>query len=439
MRLWAGSRGLRRLGVATVAATALLVTACGGGGGGAPAGGGGTDGNGRTLSLWIMKGTNPNADGYIADLKAAFKKQTGADLDVQQVPWSDAQTKFNNAIGGGTTPDAAELGTTYVADYGDAGALLDVTDKVAAAGLSDGLVSGLKEAGVLDGKLYGLPWYAGVRSVVYRKDVFAELGIQVPTTWDQVVAAGQKIKAAKPGMLPFPIAGDNEFAVYPFVWGAGGQLATQAGGKWTSAIDSPQSKAGIQFYADLALKNGFSTPAAATWRETDLKDAFSKGQAAMIIAGNWTPKAIVEAAPDLKDKIGAFPLPGKDGGLAPSVLGGSLLSVFEKSKNQDLAWELVKMMATGDLAAKWGKESGYFPGTTALLQQSASSTDPLVAPFAKQAVDAGRAVPVTPAFGKIQGKKTVATMMRSILSGEKSVDQAAADAATEMNQLFSGS
>jgi N,N'-diacetylchitobiose transport system substrate-binding protein len=437
MRRWRGSRGLRRFGVATMAATAFLVAACGGGA--APAGaGGGTDGNGRTLSLWIMKGTNPNADGYIADLKAAFKKQTGADLDVQQVPWSDAQTKFNNAIGGDTTPDVAELGTTYVADYGDSGALLDVTDKVAAAGLSDGLVGGLKEAGVLDGKLYGLPWYAGVRSVVYRKDVFAELGIEVPTTWDQLVAAGQKIKAAKPGMMPFPIAGDNEFAVYPFVWAAGGQLATDNGGKWTSAIDSPQSKAGIQFYADLALKNGFSTPAAATWRETDLKDAFTKSQAAMIIAGNWTPKAIIEAAPDLKDKIGAFPLPGKDGGLAPSVLGGSLLSVFAKSKNQDLAWELTKLMATGDLAAKWGSESGYFPGTTALLQQSVASADPLVAPFAKQAVDAGRAVPVTPAFGKIQGKKTIATMMRSILSGEKSVDQAATDAATEMNQLFAG-
>jgi N,N'-diacetylchitobiose transport system substrate-binding protein len=423
-----------------MAATAFLVAACGGGGSGdAPAGaGGGTDGNGRTLNLWIMKGTNPNADGYIADLKAAFKKQTGADLDVQQVPWSDAQTKFNNAIGGDTTPDVAELGTTYVADYGDSGALLDVTDRVAAAGLSDGLVGGLKEAGVLDGKLYGLPWYAGVRSVVYRKDVFAELGIEVPTTWDQLVAAGQKIKAAKPDMLPFPIAGDNEFAVYPFVWAAGGQLATETGGTWKSAIDSPQSKAGIQFYADLALKNGFSTPAAATWRETDLKDAFTKGQAAMIIAGNWTPKAIVEGAPDLKDKIGAFPLPGKDGGLAPSVLGGSLLSVFAKSKNQDLAWELTKLMATGDLAAKWGTESGYFPGTTALMEKSVASADPLVAPFAKQAVDAGRAVPVTPAFGKIQGKKTIATMMRSILSGEKPVDQAATDAATEMNQLFAG-
>lgn len=424
-----------------MAATAFLVAACGGGGGGAaPAtGGGGTDGNGRTLSLWIMKGTNPNADGYIADVKAAFKKQTGADLDVQQVPWSDAQNKFNTAIGGGITPDVAELGTTYVAQYGDSGALVDVTDKVAAAGLSDGLVGGLKDAGVLDGKLYGMPWYAGVRSVVYRKDVFQELGIGVPTTWEQLVTAGQKIKAAKPDMLPFPIAGDNEFAVYPFVWGAGGQIATESGGKWTSAIDSPQAKQGIQFYADLALKNGFSTPAASTWRETDLKDSFTKGQAGMIIAGNWTPKAIVEAAPDLKDKIGAFPLPGQTGGLAPSVLGGSLLSVFEGSKNQDLAWELVKLMSTGDLAAKWGTESGYFPGTTALMQQAAASSDPLVAPFAKQMVDSGRAVPVTPRFGDIQSKKTIATMMRSILAGEKTVDQAATDAATEMNQVFAGS
>jgi N,N'-diacetylchitobiose transport system substrate-binding protein len=281
-----------------------------------------------------------------------------------------------------------------------------------------------------------MPWYAGVRSVVYRTDVFAELGLAPPTTWDELVAVGERIKQGRPDLVPLPIAGDAEFVVYPFLWGAGGEVATRNGDTWVSGVDSPQSRAGIQFYADLAVRHGLSTPAAATWRETDVRDAFTKGQAAMIFSGSWTPKAILEATPDLQGKIGAFPIPGPTGGLAPSVLGGSLLSIFETSEDQDLAWQLVEMMGTGEFAAKWAQESSFFPGTSALLNQAAQSPDPLVAPFARQMAESGRSVPVTPAFGKIQGKKTIAAMMRSILTGEATVEQATSAAAAEMNQIF---
>ncbi|SHL49429.1 extracellular solute-binding protein [Pseudonocardia thermophila] len=122
-----------------------------------------------------MKGTDPSSDSYLAQLKAAFQERTGATLDVQEVQWKGrAQTKVNNAIAGGTTPDVAELGTTFVAQYGEAGALADVTDQVAAAGLADGLVAGLEEARELDGELYGLPWYAGV--CVFASNVGPAIG-----------------------------------------------------------------------------------------------------------------------------------------------------------------------------------------------------------------------------------------------------------------------
>lgn len=423
-----GSRTARRSAVAVLAAAALALTGC--------AGDTGSGGGDRTLTVWIMEGTNPDAQPFFSELSTAFQQRTGATLDVQFVQWAGAHDKFVTAIAGGTTPDVAEVGTTWVGEFADAGALVDLAPRVRDAGLSDGLVNGLVEAGTLGDALYGMPWYAGVRSVIYRTDVFTELGLQPPTTWDELVAVAQRIKDARPDMVPLPIAGDDEFVVYPFLWGAGGQVATQNGGTWVSGVDSPQARQGIQFYADLALKHGFSTPAAANWRGTDTSDAFAKGQAAMIFSGNWVPKAIVEDAPDLQGKIGAFPIPGPTGGLAPSVLGGSLLSVFETSDDQDLAWQLVEMMGTGEFAAKWAQQSGYFPGSTALLDEAVRSPDPLVAPFARQMAESGRSVPVTPTFGQIQGKKTIAAMMRSILTGEATVEQATSTAAAEMNQIF---
>src|ERR1700754_4213700 len=153
-----------------------------------------------------MEGTNPDARPFFAELSSAFTAQTGAALDVQFVPWAAAKDKFATSIAGGTTPDVAEVGTTWTPEFGEAGALVDLAPRVREAGLADGLVDGLVEAGTVGEALYGMPWYAGVRSIVYRTDVFGELGIAPPTTWDELVAAGRRIKAARPELIPFPVA-----------------------------------------------------------------------------------------------------------------------------------------------------------------------------------------------------------------------------------------
>jgi N,N'-diacetylchitobiose transport system substrate-binding protein len=423
----------RRAAITLLAVAALGAAGCSGG-----ADDGGTAGGDRALTVWIMEGTNSDARPFFDEVSAAFQQQTGATLDVQFVPWGGAKDKFTTSIAGGTTPDVAEVGTTWTPEFATVGALADLTSRVQEAGLSDGLVDGLVEAGTVDGALFGMPWYAGVRSIIYRTDVFAEVGVTPPTTWDELVAVGQQIKASRPDLLPFPIAGDNEYGLNTFIWGAGGEIATSSGDTWTSAVDSAAARQGIQFYTDLAVRHGFSTPGAATWKETELLDSFTKGQSAMIISGSWTPKTILETAPELEGKFGAFPIPGPTGGLSPSFLGGSHLSIFETSEDQDLAWELVRMLSTGGFAQRWAEASGYFPGTTELLGQAAQSPDPLIAPFARQMVEAGRSLPVAPTYGQVQGKKTTATMLRSILAGEASVEQATSAAAAEMNEIFAG-
>jgi N,N'-diacetylchitobiose transport system substrate-binding protein len=426
------------VGLATLS---LALTACGGGssdsGGGISNSDGKVDAKGEKLTVWIMEGTNPDAKPFFSEVSSAFTEETGAKLDVQYVPWAEAHDKFVNSIAGGTTPDVAEVGTTWTPEFADAGALTDLSGVVKDAGLDSDLVPGLVDAGTIDDKLYGMPWYAGVRSVIYRTDVFEKAGVKPPTTWDELVKVGDTLKAKDPKMVTFPVAGDSEYGVYPFVWGNKGEIAEQDGDKWQSEIDSDQAQKGISFYTDLATRHGFSTPAATTWDEADLSDAFSRGDVAMMIAGSWTPGALVEANPDLKGKIGAFPIPGPDGGVSPSFLGGSHLGVFETAKDKDLAWSFVKLMSTGTYAEKWGEQSGFFPGTKSLLDKVQQENDPVVAPFATQMVEGGASLPVTPLYGQVQGKKTVSAMLQSILSGKSSVADASDQAAQEMDAIFS--
>lgn len=396
----------------------------------------GADASGEKLTVWIMQGTNPDSEAFFDKVGTAFTEKTGAELDVEFVQWADAHDRFVTAIAGGTTPDVAETGTTWTAEFADAGALAPIGDKVKEAGFADDMVEGLVEAGTYDGELYGMPWYAGVRALVYRTDIFDELGLSAPTTWQEIVDAGTAIKAAYPDMIPFAVPGDAEFLAYPWVWGAGGEISTLEDGKWTSGLASAESRAGIQFYTDLALKHGFSSAGATTWKETDLTDNFVQGNLAMTINGSWTPNTIAEQAPNLVGKFGAAPIPGEKGGISPSVLGGSHLSVFNTSKNQDLAFEFVELMATGQFAADWAEQTGYFPGMASLMEETMKSSDPLVAPFAVQMVDGGASPPVTPTFGAVQAKKTTNTMLQAILSGTKTVEEATTEAAAEMDSIM---
>lgn len=431
------SRATRLLTLAAI--TSLTLSACGGGGedtgSGDDAGASGGDASGETLTVWIMEGTNPDATPFFEEVSTAFEEETGATLDIQYVPWASAHDKFTNAIAGGTGPDVAEVGTTWTPEFGDAGALMDVSGHIEEAGLADGYVESVLDSGTVEEAVYGAPWYAGVRSIIYRTDLLEEAGVEPPTTWDELVTVGEAIKESDPELIPFPIP-NSTHTTTPFIWGAGGQVATQEGDTFVSGLDSPEAIEGLTFLESLAGEHDLSTPAASTWNEADTRDAFARGEAAMIISGSWTPKSIIEANADLEGKLGVVPIPGQDGGMAPSFAGGSHLSVFETTENEDLAWTFVEMMTTGEYAQKWGEQTGFFPATNDLLTQLEEADDPLVAPFAMQMKDGSATLPVTPLWGQVEGAQTMPAMMESILGGKASVEDAATTAADEMNEIF---
>lgn len=427
-------RTLRIQAIAAASAAALLLAGCGddgSSGSGESAGGGGSDG----LTWWVMKGTNPDAKAFYSQVKKAFKKKTGKNLTIQEVEWADAHDRLVRTFAGGGGPDVSEIGTTWTPEFAQAGGLADLTSKVKGSKVGSDQLPALKDSATFDGKQYGVGWYAGTRAIVYRKDVFAKAGVTPPKNWAQLQAAVKTLKAKQPSMLPMPVAGGSSYAAAPFIWGAGGDFATRSGDSWKGQLDSAKSRSGLSFYTGLATKDKSSSAGAATWKETDLLDSFTQGKSAMVIQGNWTVKAALEKNPDLKGKIGAFAIPGKEGGMAPAFLGGSNLSVLKTSKHQDLAWQLVQMLTTGELAQQWAKQTGYFPTTTSGMKPFVNSSDPLVSPFATAMLKAGRNVPNAPQWGAVEGDKSITQMLQSILTGT-SVDAATSKASTSITRTL---
>ncbi|MGO2050774.1 MAG: sugar ABC transporter substrate-binding protein, partial [Microbacterium sp.] len=79
----------RILPIVALGVTASLALAgCAGGGSD-----NGTDGEGQTLSVWIMKGTNPDATAFYDEVSAAFEEETGAKVEIEEVQWADAHDR----------------------------------------------------------------------------------------------------------------------------------------------------------------------------------------------------------------------------------------------------------------------------------------------------------------------------------------------------------
>src|SRR5436189_35443 len=176
-----------------------------------------------TLTVWLMNGSAPQTviDQVNADFKTKYPNVT-VKVEIQQ--WGDIGTKLDTAFGGSTPPDVVELGNTLVAKYAAAGALEDITGKKANFDNSSTWLQSLTDSCTQTSKLYCVPYYAGSRAIIYRKDFFASAGVTPPDSMDALLTAGQKLMTAHRSDASFSALyypGKYWYAAPPFVWDFG--------------------------------------------------------------------------------------------------------------------------------------------------------------------------------------------------------------------------
>jgi N,N'-diacetylchitobiose transport system substrate-binding protein len=420
--------------IAVGLAAALTVTACGGSekkaeGGGtsvAPSAAAVPADKVANLKIWLMSGSQPQE--LLDELNAEFKqKYPKVTVKVELQEWTGIQEKTATALASDNPPDVLEIGNTLTSKFAAAGGLADLTAKKAELG-GDTWLKGLEESGTFEEAIYGVPYYAGDRAVIYRKDMFAKAGVQPPTTRDELIAVGEKLMADNKNVKGFSalyFPGKYWYAALPFIWDEGGDLAVKEGDTWKGALDTPESKAGLTYLKDMVSKLSVAPTDA---DETKDAEVFRAGKAAMIIDPGWMIGVITDKKagdPKLKDKIGVFPIPGKTAGQsAPVFLGGSTLSVAERSKEKELATEWLKLLAGQKYQQKMA-EAGFIPNSTALLD--VQKDDPIQSVFFSAAKNS-RFTPATPNWANVESSTILQDMLVGIFSGKKSVDEATAEA-----------
>lgn len=384
------------------------------------------------LTVWIMDGsvTKDLLKKFETEYEAAHQ---GLDLDLQIQAWDGIGERVTAALASTDAPDVIEVGNTQVAQYSASGGVTDLTGKVADLKGEDWL-PGLAQPGNIDGKQYGIPWYAANRVVVYNKDLFKAAGIEAPPkTRDEWLEITKNLN--KGGNQGIYLTGQTWYALAGFVWDEGGDLAAQEGGKWKGTLDTPQAQAGMVFYKSLqALGKG---PKDADEANPPQHEVFAQGKVAQIIAVPGVTARILEVDAGLKDKIGYFPIPGKTPDKLGTVFtGGSDLIVPAAAKRQDEAYELVKALAGEQFQTELAKTMSFVPNRTSLA--GVLSGDEGTAAMAEAAAN-GRATPNTPNWAAVEATSVIKQYMTAVLTGGDPATEAKKVSETITTTLNSGS
>ncbi|NEA50605.1 extracellular solute-binding protein [Streptomyces sp. SID10815] len=420
----------------TLAAVVVTATAC------APQTSGndspGTDEKSGTLRLWLFQEVDNTPKERVVDqvLTDFRKAHQDTKVTVEYIPVETRAQRIKAAFNDPkSAPDVVEYGNTDTAGYVKDGGLADVTDAFGAWPEAKDTDPTARTSVTVDGKVYGTPYFVGVRALYYRTDVFRKLHLKPPRSMAELAATARKIRAAEPGLYGLAVGGAYTYGAMPFIWADGGALATgRSGGSYTAAIDSPAARKGIEAYTSLFGDDNCPAAKCAGMTGNDTVTAFASGKAAMAIAGDFSHQAVESG--QVKGEYAVVPLPGvTPGSVAPAFAGGNNIGVLRSTAHRTLAVDLMKRLASKKTQAEMFDAMGFLPTFTDVRGQVAAK-EPFVKPFVDTLAAGTEFVPATPAWAQIDSAQVLPTMFQEIVSGKKDVEAAAGDAAKKMNDAF---
>ncbi|MFE9743791.1 extracellular solute-binding protein [Saccharothrix saharensis] len=390
------------------------------------------------LRVWLFDEVNHGPkEAVVQEAISEFQNaHDGVTVEVQYIQVQTRAERFKAAFSDPrSAPDVAEFGNTDLAGYVAGGGFAELD--LGGWDEAEDLLPAVLDTAKVDGKVYGVPWFVGVRALYYRTDVFQELNLQPPATLDEIAPLARKIRAAKPDLLGISAGGKYTYGAMPFVWANGGDIARKDGDKYVAAIDSPESKAGLRQYTEL-IADDICPPSQCAGNGGDASvEAFRAGKAAMVIGGDFNRKSV--DASTAAGKYAVVPLPGKKAGeIAPAFAGGNLLGVMKGSERKTLATEFVRLLGGKQYQRKMFDAMGNLP-TFGDVQAEVAKANPVLEPFIETLEAGTRFVPVTPNWAKIDAQAVLPTLLQQVAAGGEDLDKAAKTAADEMNAAFASS
>jgi raffinose/stachyose/melibiose transport system substrate-binding protein len=313
---------------------------------------------------------------YFEDLNKAFE---AANPDIKVSYDSVATKDYNQFLNSRLTTGEVDVvglleGATKAPDI--APRMLDLTGQ---AFLTDFYESGLEQAQDVMGTQIGLPLSVVGVNVFYNKQMFADLGLSVPTTWSEFVVLCETIKEA--GIDPIALGGKDQWPINMVMLGLElGAVRGEDPEFWTK-LHTEQASFADSLWVDgvfgkLQTLSGFFERNATGLAYAQSAGLFATGRTAMTIDGSWRTKDITDAGPAFE--VGVFLVPGSDDAtkntVAPTKIGGSL-AVFKDSQNQEAALRYLEFFSQPENYTLYLEQAKLLPARKDITVSDSLSND----------------------------------------------------------------
>ncbi len=320
---------------------------------------------GNAITLWIGSGRDQaNVIKSLTD--ETFTNQTGISVNVQLV---DMNTLLRATLAG-EGPDVAiqvantngiagavlNTGNDTPVNYGLRNAVLDLSQFEDFPAVRERFANSAMVPFEFNGASYALPETQTFPMMFYRKDILAELGMELPKTWDEVKVAMTVLAKNQMefGMLP------SEQIYAMLLYQMGGEYYNEDGS--ASALDSDIAinafKEYAQYYTDYKLD-----------KETSVEERFRTGECPIIIADYTTYNNLAVSAPDIKGLWDFTVVPGmeqEDGTINHATGSTGLASIImADTANKEASWEFLKWWTSAETQTLYGREMESLMGSAA--------------------------------------------------------------------------
>ncbi|GIO62814.1 ABC transporter substrate-binding protein [Paenibacillus cineris] len=389
------------------------------------------DSNGVTLTFW-RAGTDAQENAYWKRVISEFEaSHPGVKVELSEAPFgNDMETKLNAAYASGTSPDVLSYTLASVAQRASLGQYEPLDDYLADWDGKKDIMSSVLETGAYNGKQYGLGFIPDPRVLLWRKDLFKEVGLdpeKPPGSWEELAEYAQKLTKRDGNtttLAGFAIPTTGAWTLWQsFVLQNGGQVIDEKNNK--PLFDSPEAIEATKFLSELVTKR-VTIPFDANKSNENL---FPLGKAAIAYDSPTAYTNLQSDHPELKGQIGVSgPIARKE---KATFAGMRLLFMSSQSKHKELAAEFIKQILSKEETWKRYQELG-----------APVVLDSLKADYIKDKPDINQAIFDAVSYGKGAAKVTYAGKLTEIISqnlesafyGKVTAEQAMKNGVEQLNQ-----
>ncbi|WP_426271866.1 sugar ABC transporter substrate-binding protein [Dyella kyungheensis] len=374
----------------------------------------------HTLTFWTI---GREGEAVVKLLPEFEREHPGIQVKVQQMPLTAAHQKLLTAFAGNSTPDVTQLGNTWLPEFVALRALEPLQQRVAASTVVKpaDYFDHIWSTNLIDGALYGVPWYVDTRLLFYRRDLLKAAGFDAPPRdWAQWRAMLDALSHPDRGSYGILLP-TNEYEQLMSLALQQPESMLRDGGRYGN-FRSAGFKRALAFYVDTFRLH--QAPAITAVEAGNPWEEFGRGVYAFYFSGPWNIGEFRQRLPaDRENEWATAALPGPDGG-ASGAAGGSSLVIFRRSTHKDEAWALIEYLSRPDVQQRFYDLLGDMPARRSAWDGGSLRTDPKVQAFREQ-LEHVKATPPVPEWEQIANEMQL--VAAQAVAGELTIDEAAAE------------